>query len=157
VIRRRQGFWNGLLGELWFRRKERLGCLARFRDPLAIIAARMHLLPVVYTIRPGKLAVRSIEKGFAKFSKPVPNDRPMSFQLSVFRRLARPDDAAIAWLAGRRGRVSPLAIVPAIAVMGVVRRKRHRSAARAEPGRPQPSAQFCRRALVDVHPAAIVR
>jgi hypothetical protein len=42
MIRRRQGFWK-----LRFRREESLGCLLRSRYPLAIIAARVQLLPPV--------------------------------------------------------------------------------------------------------------
>jgi hypothetical protein len=59
---------------LRFRREERLGRLARARDPLAITTASVVLLlPVVSKSWPDCLAARDIEGEFTNFGKPLPH------------------------------------------------------------------------------------
>ena len=50
-------------GDLSFRREERLGRLARSRDPLAIVAARVRSLPSIKQELLRRSAAHNIEKG----------------------------------------------------------------------------------------------
>jgi hypothetical protein len=58
-----------LLGDWSFRREERLGRLARSRDPVAIIAARVRSLPSIRQELLRRFAAHNIEREFVNFGK----------------------------------------------------------------------------------------